>query len=60
VSIKRNIKYKGNAATFRIAADSNIKLVWWCDTFGTPGGEAPAQDQLKMLQRAVTYFKDPK
>jgi hypothetical protein len=58
VPIKRNIKYTGGG-TNSVTADSNIKLIWWCDTFGAPGNTQPQINQLKMSQRCVAYFKEP-
>jgi hypothetical protein len=47
--IKRNIKYTGGG-TNTVTADSNIKLIWWCDTFGAPGNTQPQNNQLNMSQ----------
>lgn len=58
--IKRQIRYDGAGTQNQQPVNGNLWLVWWCDTFLNATGEEVDNGLLRMSDRHVVYYKEPK
>lgn len=58
VKLKRQIRYDRTDTDSPI--DGACYLVYWCDLYDNPGNSVATSDQLRVMQRHVTYFRESK
>lgn len=56
--LRRQVRFENDGDV--IPTDGQVFLVYWCDLFQAGDNQIAVQDILKIQERTILYFKDPK